>query len=75
MMRGIAGVGALRRAGVAAMSSVPVNAPSPSARAKVTITDLGSDTLLTFAGGTVLLVGVTGSGANVIDVNDFLFGS
>jgi hypothetical protein len=42
---------------------------------QVTITDLGADTLVTFAGGTILLVGVTGSGANVIDVNDFLFGS
>jgi Ca2+-binding RTX toxin-like protein len=38
----------------------------------VTITDLGSDTMVTFGGGSVRLNGVTGTGTNAITSDDFI---
>ena len=39
----------------------------------VQVQDLGSNTLITIDTDTILLIGVNGSGANVIDHNDFIF--
>ena len=39
---------------------------------EVTISDLGSDTLVQIGGDSILLIGVTGTGANTIGYQDFI---
>ena len=40
--------------------------------ANVSILDLGNDTLVTIGGNTIMLLGVNGTGTNVINVTDFI---
>jgi hypothetical protein len=42
--------------------------------AHVTIADLGADTQVTIDGNIILLVGVNGTGSNVITQQDFILG-